>query len=195
MNVQKALLVGTLALGSAGCGGGTTVSDSATHRQLLEDVPELRAAYATGGSGAAGATSGSARSGAPSLPVSFTGTQQLSGTFGGPRRATDFAPDCRGYVSAEPNHVVYNGGEQPFLQLVVNANPYDTTLVVERPDGSFVCNDDTHGLNPAIVFQPAPAGQLRIWVGSYSEGETGPYRLAVTTDPAIDASTVGPPAP
>ncbi|MBK7155376.1 MAG: hypothetical protein IPH72_26940 [Sandaracinaceae bacterium] len=115
-----------LALAIAGCGGGGGSTETSTQRELLRDVPELRAA-------------------------------------------------SEGY-----------GGEGS------SEDPFDTTLVVQLPDGSFLCNDDTHGLNPAVQLEPVPSGQLRVWVGSYQEGQEGDYQMAFTTDRGLDASAIGP---
>ena len=119
-----------MALGCVACGGASEAGRSASP-ELLEDVPELRAAYASGGSSAASSGSRAGGSvGSSSLPVGFSGTQQLRGRFGGPVAASDLSPGCRGFIASQPNHQLYNQAELPFLQLVVNADPYDTTLVV-----------------------------------------------------------------
>jgi len=110
----------------------------------------------------------------------------LSGTFGGPVSAESLSPGCRGFVSDTPNHELYVRADLPFAQLVVTADPFDTTLVVQLPDGSFRCNDDTNGLNPAVQLEPAPAGQLRVWVGSYQQGQEGDYQLAFTTERELE---------
>lgn len=189
-----------LALVMAGCGGGGTgVTESETQRELLRDVPELRAASegtggassgSGGGSGSGASTPGS-RGGGSSLPLGFDGTERYTGRFGGPLSAQSLSPECPGYVQSQPNHLINVPGELPFAALVVNSEPFDTTLVVQLPDGSFRCNDDTYGLNPAVQLQPAPAGQLRVWVGSYQQGQEGDYQLAFTTDASLDAAALG----
>lgn len=174
---------------SLGCGGGAAPAGSHVDRAILDDVPELRGAYASGGGQVA--PGGAARASGGSVPAGFDGTETFEGRFGGPSAASELSPDCRGWVASSPNHQLYVQAEVPFLQFVVNANPHDTTLVVELADGSFLCNDDTHGLNPAVRVSPMPAGSVRVWVGSFSEGEEGDYRMAVTTDRRVDASAVG----
>lgn len=185
--------LGALALSITciGCGGAATTGDDSTHRELLEDVPELRAAFETGGGQPAPA--GRSASVPGSVPPGFTGTQQFAGRFGGAISASSKSPGCAGHVTEQPNHQLYIGGELPFAQLVVNANPHDTTLLLELPDGSFVCNDDTHGLNPAIALAPMPEGTLRVWVGAYSSGTEGEYRMVLTTDRSVTADDVGSP--
>ncbi len=194
MSIPKRIRWNPLAccvLALAGCAGGASPQVRSVDPQILDEVYELRAGEEGGGADSGGASPVSAGNG---LPVGFSGTQELSGRFGGEESAHALSSGCVGHISAQPNHVLYNSGELPFLQLVVNANPHDTTLVVELPDGSFACNDDTHGLNPAVQLAPAQAGQLRIWVGSYSANTEGPYRLAVTTERSVTAETLGAPA-
>jgi hypothetical protein len=193
MNTRQTLILSFAALAALGlgaCGGASVESDSATHRELLRDVPELAGAFESGGGQAAPAGRGG---GAGSLGAGFSGTLEFSGQFGGPQSAAELYPSCRGWIATVPNHELHINSDVPMLRFVVNGDPHDTTLVVELPDGTFACNDDTHGLNPAVTVRPMRAGAVRVWVGAFSEGEEGAYRLSVTTDPAVDAAAVGAP--
>ena len=70
------------------------------------------------------------------------------------------------------------------------ASATDTTLVIHTANGHWSCDDDTNGLNPALVFYNAQAGAYRIWIGSYAEdtfdesalyvSEAGPGALPTT---------------
>jgi hypothetical protein len=64
-----------------------------------------------------------------------------------------------------------------YLELAVTSAG-DTTLVVEGPIGWW-CVDDTNGLNPALFGQWAP-GNYRVFVGTYSPGESLAYTIAIT---------------
>lgn len=184
------------ALITAGCGGGSASSETSTSAAVLRDVPELRAA--SGGSGDSGGSSDGGGGGGGSTPAGrhagtrvqagFDGSERYTGRFGGPEPAQSLSPECPGWVSAQPNHVIQVPA-LPFAQLVVTVDGYDTTLAVQLPDGSFRCNDDTNGLNPAVQLEPVPAGQLRVWVGSYSQGNEGEYQMIFTTDRSAGAPT------
>lgn len=179
-----------LALVMTGCGGGTGVTESETQRELLRDVPELRAASEGRGgtsSDGGGSTTPASRHASTSVAVG-SGTEQFTGRFGGPELAQSLSPECPGWVSAQPNHVIHVPA-MPFAQLVVDSTPHDTTLAVQLPDGSFRCNDDTNGLNPAVQLEPLAAGQLRVWVGSYSEGGEGDYQMIFTTERSLGVSS------
>lgn len=90
---------------------------------------------------------------------------------------------CRGWVQAAPSHTMLVRTPQPFL-LVAVTSAADSTLIIRRPDGTLVCNDDQFNLNPGV--QGAfPAGVYQIWVGSYRQGEVRPYRITVSSDPSV----------
>ena len=97
--------------------------------------------------------------------------------------------NCLGYAASPPDFVAEL--TESFERITVLADgEVDTTLVVNTPNGSWACNDDTNGLNPALVIHDAAAGPYRIWIGSYGEGaselstlwisELGPDTLPTT---------------
>ena len=119
------------------------------------------------------------------------GTLTLSGGFtpdpasvqvqaGGPDSATPLGPGCEGYInnSAPDVRLEFQPGERP-LFLYVEAET-DTTLAVNLPNGQWVCNDDSQGLNPGLVVQPAMPGQYDIWVGTFEQIGTAPATLFVS---------------
>ena len=63
----------------------------------------------------------------------------------------------------------------------------DITLVVHRPDGTFLCNDDSEGFNPMVEGNFSP-GRYRVWIGSYAQGENGSYRLGLSAQPGMTPS-------
>jgi hypothetical protein len=114
----------------------------------------------------------------------------VTGTFGGPIQASNMSPDCRGWITGPPSHIVNARSGFPNLRFVVRASS-DTTLVVRYPDGRLACNDDGGGsLNP-LVEGPTGPGQIMVWVGSYSSGATGPYQMGITTIPGIGPDQIG----
>lgn len=79
------------------------------------------------------------------------------------------APDARLRYQA--------GGMQ--LSFYVRA-PGDTMLLINAPDGSWYCNDDYSGLDPAIVFNRPLSGRYEIWVGTYDRRRVNNSRLYIT---------------
>ena len=106
--------------------------------------------------------------------------------------------NCLGYAAADPDVVVeLAAGFERVTFLIASAE--DTTLIVNLPNGSWSCNDDANGLNPALVYHNAAPGSYQVWIGSYAAetfddavlylAETGPEALPTTAtgpDPARD---------
>jgi hypothetical protein len=88
---------------------------------------------------------------------------------------------CAGYImnSAPDARLNFTSGALP-LSIYVNSSA-DTTLVVNRPDGSWICDDDSgSGTNPVITMSSAMSGQYDIWVGNYNGTDTPAATLMVT---------------
>jgi hypothetical protein len=85
---------------------------------------------------------------------------------------------CRGWMQAAPSHLMFLRAPQPVFTVSV-LSAADTTLVIRRPDGTIVCNDDTNGLNPQVRGS-FPAGIYQIWVGTYQHNENRPYRITAS---------------
>lgn len=75
-----------------------------------------------------------------------------------------------GFVANAPDVDFYytsSGGSD--LYIYVNSTD-DTTLLINKPDGSWVCNDDGLGRgNPIVMLSGAPGGLYNIWVGTYGD--------------------------
>lgn len=104
--------------------------------------------------------------------------QRVTGTTAGEIDAATLSPSCSGFVGRAPDHVLVLRAPEAWLRVFVSAAS-DTTLVIQRPDGSWSCNDDAFGRNPAVEGAFA-AGRYAIYVGSYHAGVTAPYALSVT---------------
>ncbi len=124
--------------------------------------------------------------GAPAGPVALapTGTAQvttsLQSGFGATQRwsvragGLDAVPSeqwesyCSGFVdAARPTaRVAYGGGGR--LTAYVATEESDPILVVRTPDGQWICDDDSgEGLNSAVSFGDAPAGEYTVWAGTF----------------------------
>ncbi len=87
---------------------------------------------------------------------------------------------CTGWVAAAPDfRLFYGSGGYP-LTIGAIANS-DSTLVVNAPDGSWYCDDDSGGnLNPMVFFSQPTTGQYDIWVGTYNSGITFPAQVVIS---------------
>lgn len=109
------------------------------------------------------------------------GSMRLSGVAGGSVRATRFGNTadgfCTGWIGSSPNHTLTL--ERDFERLTVSVEaPSDTTLVVLGPTGTRCNDDDGSSPNPRISGRFA-AGEYRVYVGSYAEGQSIRYTLSI----------------
>ena len=100
---------------------------------------------------------------------------------GGNIDARRLGGNCVGMIANPPDvRLNYRAGGFPlFLSARSNA---DTTLVINLPNGQWLCNDDFQGLNPGVVLQNPPSGQYDIWVGTFGS-QTAPAQLLVSEIP------------
>ena len=88
--------------------------------------------------------------------------------------SAQYGNECNGYASSAPDYQLNWSGDTASLQLYfVAANiTDDATLIVNNPDGTWLCNDDSEtSLNPGVTISNPGAGRYDIWVGSYAQGE------------------------
>jgi hypothetical protein len=106
---------------------------------------------------------------------------------GGPFNAAQhegIAENCRGYVTGNPSHRVnIVSGEVTFLRIMFVAQG-DTTLIVQAPDGSWQCNDDSalgdFALSPMVDIANPAEGPYNVWVGSFDGDQLLPGYLMYT---------------
>ncbi|MCC5969675.1 MAG: hypothetical protein JJU15_06975 [Pararhodobacter sp.] len=84
---------------------------------------------------------------------------------------------CPGYTGIDAADLVLSVDEaQPMLSFYAMSQT-DLVMAVRGPDGQWLCNDDTFGLNPAVEFHNAAAGDYHVFVGAYSRGASGEFNL------------------
>lgn len=118
---------------------------------------------------------------AQNLAAGF-GTLRLSGVAGGSVRAVRFGNTsdgfCTGWIGSSPNHTITLTQPISSMSIAVRA-PSDTTLVILGPTGTRCNDDDGNNPNPRVSGAFA-AGEYRIFVGSYEEGQNIRYSLEVS---------------
>ena len=87
---------------------------------------------------------------------------------------------CWGYASVEPTYDLYYEAGDYDLYISSVSNAVDTVLIVNAPDGSWWCDDDSAGdLNSGITFDAPESGLYDIWVGTFGGGQ-GPATLHIS---------------
>lgn len=147
----------------------------------------LVVALGCGGSEDAGGSGGSAEVasnfGTVTLAPGFTpDPATATGNSGGARDASSVSPGCNGWISETPDHVLVATGDFANLRVMAAANTAgdDITMVIQKPDGTYLCDDDGGDALDPTIDGAMPAGTYKIWVGSYSEGEHVSYKLGIT---------------
>jgi hypothetical protein len=107
--------------------------------------------------------------------------QVIAVRSGGELNAQSLSPSCQGFISNAPDvRLNFDAGSLPLIISV--AADADTTLVVNGPDGSWYCDDDTgvNGLNPMVRFNNPQSGRYEIWVGTYANASLQPAQLHIS---------------
>lgn len=109
------------------------------------------------------------------------------GRSGGARDAATISPGCAGWIdAAKPDHIFI--AQTPFganFRILAHSTAQpsqDITLVIQKPDGTFMCNDDAAppATDPVLAGNSLLPGVYKIWVGSYQQGQFADYRIALT---------------
>jgi hypothetical protein len=88
---------------------------------------------------------------------------------------------CLGYAAINPDFQVnWSGGG--FLRFIFDpdSSGEKTTVIVNYPNGNWLCSDDKTGTNPFVDFHDAPTGIYNIWVASHSSDEAVVGSLLIT---------------
>ena len=107
----------------------------------------------------------------------------VRGTASGDMPASDIMQGCQGYVPDQPDFR-FNHTQAPlrqFLRMYTQSDE-DLVLVIRRPDGSYLCDDDSGpGLNPAIDDNDPQRGTYDVWVGVFRPETIADYTLTLTS--------------
>ena len=152
------------------------------HQAALVSSVVLAAALAVVPPAAAQNINGAPNYGTVTLRSGFTPDPHVTNLrSGGNVDASRVSSDCSGYISGAPDvRLVYSSGSLPLI-ISADARAY-TTLVVNGPDGSWYCDDDSgdRGMNPSIRFNNPSSGRYEIWVGTYGSSSTEPAQIHIS---------------
>ncbi len=108
----------------------------------------------------------------------------LSGEAGGPVDASLLGGSCRGRLANAPSHTLELREEFDFLQLYIDpretSDPGALSVVVMRPDGTFVCDVQRAADVPDVSAASWAPGLYRVWIGVDEEGATRAYHLGIS---------------
>jgi hypothetical protein len=110
---------------------------------------------------------------------------------GGPEEASTLSQECAGYIPKSPAVTVDYKGKADLLKAFFYSDG-DTVLVVQTPDGKYLCNDDTNALllDPTVEIQKPAQGRYNVWVGSSIAKDLVPGFLVFTAHGNVSAGTL-----
>ena len=122
----------------------------------------------------------------------------LTPTFGTVDLETGFEPDpynveltsggnidaevvgCAGMIATAPDFRLNYVAGDVFPLIISTMSSDDTTLVINQPDGSWICDDDSgEDFNASVNIASPMTGQYDIWVGSFF-GDSQPATLSIS---------------
>jgi hypothetical protein len=105
---------------------------------------------------------------------------EISLNAGGSIDASSLGGGCAGQIADAPDfELTYSAGDLP-LYISVDSDA-DTTLVVNLPDGSWSCDDDSaESLNPGLMYSSPLDGVYDIWVGNFSGSDIPDATLQIS---------------
>lgn len=112
---------------------------------------------------------------------------RVSVTSGGTVPVSYIGGDCIGFAAQAPDYRLHWAESGTELRVLFSASQPgdDTVLVVNRPDGSWTCNDDASAntVDPMVVLNNPLVGVYDIWVASYDEDAYIDGTLHITERP------------
>lgn len=116
------------------------------------------------------------------------GAHEAAVTGAGTEPALSFALDeasCSGFINLIPSYRFTLAADAPALAVLFNGES-DSTLIVRRPDGTFICNSNAAegNLNPAVLLENVLAGDYTVWVGTVNPNAVALGNLVISEDAA-----------
>lgn len=91
---------------------------------------------------------------------------------------------CTGFAASSPDFNFYWSGSTNNLKIYFEADEPndDTVLIINTPDGEWICNDDAYEetLNPMLNLFGYGNGRYDIWIGTYRDGGFASGKLVIT---------------
>ena len=100
----------------------------------------------------------------------------VGGTALGEVKARSVHRKCRGWIARTPDYLL--DADTAFFKLfVLGRSRHDVHIVIRKPDGQVLCNDDRKGTKDPMILGDFPIGSTQIWVGVKEQGARAEYRL------------------
>lgn len=102
----------------------------------------------------------------------------VSGSTLGTRNANTLGEGCSGFISEAPNETILLKSSSLFLRFFAVSST-NLSLVVRKPDGTYLCNADRFGEHPAVQGHLEP-GIYEVFLATPTRAVIADYRLRIT---------------
>jgi hypothetical protein len=100
----------------------------------------------------------------------------VGGTAAGEVPAKSIHRKCKGWISEIPDYLL--DADTAFFELhVLGRSRSDVLLVVRKPNGEVLCNDNRQGTKDPMIRSDFSIGTAQVWVGVKEPGASAHYRL------------------
>ncbi len=109
---------------------------------------------------------------------------------GGSVDVSQTSTGCWGHASAAPDYSVTYTAGNTFPLYFSAVSDTDTTLIINDPNGNWVCDDDSGGYpNPQVVFEHPQTGRYDVWVATFSESAGYPQATLYVSELGLMGTT------
>lgn len=106
------------------------------------------------------------------LSAGFEPDPSLRSISAGGADQTSLGGDCSGFINAAAPDLDLNYTKGSYKLYIYAKSSSDITLIVNQPDGTWICNDDVNGSNPGLTIDNPQSGNYNIWIGTFEASRT-----------------------
>ena len=100
----------------------------------------------------------------------------VAGTAVGEVPASSIHRKCKGWISETPDYLLAT--DTAFFNLhVLGRSRSDILLVLRKPGGDVLCNNNRRGTNDPMLRSDFPIGTMQVWIAVQHKGATADYHL------------------
>lgn len=112
---------------------------------------------------------------------------------GGEVAASSLDDQCAGYVNDKPVLTARWHGAADELKVFFYSDS-DSSLVIQQPDGKYVCADDfdPNVLDAQLTLTQPVTGTYKLWIGASDANQLIPGLLVITAQPDVSLATFDP---
>lgn len=125
--------------------------------------------------------------GAPTVATvelaSLASAGPLQGEAGGSLAASGLGTGCQGHLPRAPQ-LVLRAHEPVHVRIgTQTGSNTDLVMAIRTADGRWLCDDDSGGSRMPLITATLAPGDHRVWVGTFTRGESAPFTFTLQGGP------------